>query len=122
MVDYTPTHVPGHAVTFTASAAVTGGRLVEVSGDWTVAHAAAGSQKVVGTAGHDAAVGAQVTVHCPGRPIAEANTTAAVAAGDHLKASATGVVPFVGTDPEPARVGLALAAAAIGAPCSYQTA
>ena len=36
MGDYTPKHKPGHAITFTASAAVTGGQQVEVTGDYEV--------------------------------------------------------------------------------------
>lgn len=120
MGDFTPIHKPGQAITLTASAAVTGGQLLEVTGDLTVGPAAANSQKVVGQAGHDATAGQRVTVHAPGATVTEAEASAAIAAGALVKAAATGTVAtFVGTDPEPARIGLALAAAAVGAQCRY---
>ena len=53
MADYLPKHTPGQAITLTASAAVTGGRLVAVSGAGTVAPAGADSAAVVGVAGFD---------------------------------------------------------------------
>lgn len=63
MADYTPIFTGG-VVPFTAttSAAVTGGRVLEVSGDGTVAQAGAGSLISIGVAAHDAASGAKVTV------------------------------------------------------------
>lgn len=121
MSDFTPIHKPGQAITLTASVAVTGGQLLEVTGDLSVGPAAANSVKVVGQAGHDAAAGQRVTVHAPGSTVTEAETSAAVAAGASVKAAAAGKVTtfVVGTDPEPARIGLALAAAAVGAQCRY---
>jgi len=55
MADYLPRYTPGDAITQTASAAITGGRLVEVSATGTVATAAADSAKVVGVAAADVA-------------------------------------------------------------------
>lgn len=55
MADYTPRYTPGDAITQTSSAAITGGRLVSVSGDGTVATSAADSANVVGVAGADVA-------------------------------------------------------------------
>lgn len=123
MGDYTPVYKPGQTITSTASAAITGGQLLEVSGDNTVAPAAAGSLKVVGQAGHDAAIGARVTIHAPGRPVCEATASGAIAAGDRLKAAAAGkVAKYVdGTDAATLVVGVALAAAADTATVRYQS-
>lgn len=55
MADYTPRHTPGEAITLTASAAITGGRLVVVSGSGTVATAGADANNVVGVAAVDVA-------------------------------------------------------------------
>ena len=124
MGDFTPIHKPGHALTLTASAAVVGGQQVEVSGNLPVAPAAAGSQTVIGQAGHDAAAGERVTVHAPGRTVTEATASGAVVAGDPLKAAATGkVTKFVaGTDSHLAYLGVALSGATDGQACRYQPA
>lgn len=124
MPNYTPRFKPGQAITFTASAAVTGGQPVEVTGDRTVGPAGAASVKYCGQAGHDAAAGEQVTVHTPGRPVHEALAAAAIAAGDHVMVAAgSRVAKFtVGADPEPARIGLALNGAAAGQPCRFLSA
>lgn len=108
MADYLPLFKPGAAVTFSASTAVTGGRLVEITGDRTVAHAAAASTKVAGIAAHDAAVGDHVTVYSGGvqRPVA----SGAIAAGDRVAPAADGKVATGTTG----TIGLALAAAADG--------
>lgn len=117
MPDFTPPFKPGHAVTFTASAAVTGGQLVEVTGPMQVGPAAAGSAKVIGQPGHDATAGTPVTVHLPGKTVTAATASGAVTAGDHVKAAAGGrVAKFTpGTDAETTRVGLAITTAADGA-------
>lgn len=116
MGDFTPRFKPGHAVTFTASAAVTGGQLVEVSGNMQVAPATAGSQKVVGQPGHDALAGEPVTVHTPGKTVTTAVASGAIAAGDPVKAAAAGKVTkfVVGTDADLARFGTALEGVADG--------
>lgn len=115
-MDFTPTHKPGHAVTFTASAAVTGGQLVEITGNMTVGPAGAGSSKVVGQPGHDAALGEPVTIHLPGKTVTSLVASGTVAAGDPIKAAAAGKGSkfTVGTDPEAARFGTALEGATDG--------
>ncbi len=124
MSDFTPIITPAYQWTSAASAAVTGGQYVEVTGDNTVGPAAAGSQKVVGQAAHDAAAGASLTVHSPGRIVTEAVAAAIVTAGQPLKTAANGqVTPLVvGTDNDILRVGIALAGAAAGALCRHQSA
>lgn len=63
MADYAPVYANGaKPFTKTASAAVTGGQLVETTTASAVAPAGAASTKVVGVAAHDAASGAKVTV------------------------------------------------------------
>lgn len=63
MADYTPVYKAGiEPKTYTTSAAVTGGRVVAVSGTGTIAHAGADDATVVGVAAHDAGSGERVTV------------------------------------------------------------
>ena len=108
MADYLPLFDPGAAVTYATSADVTGGRLVEITGDRTVAHAGADSTKVVGVAARDTKSGDSVTVYSGGvqRPIA----AGAVAAGDRVAAAADGKVATALTG----TIGIALAAAEDG--------
>lgn len=78
--------------TLQASAAITGGRLVEVTGTGTVAHAGAGSVKVIGVSANDAASGAKVQVWPLAGLTHKVLGTGAVSAGDMLAAGAAGVV------------------------------
>lgn len=55
MADYVPLYLPGKVFTTTASAAITGGQAVKVSGSGTVATNAAASTYIIGTAAQDAA-------------------------------------------------------------------
>jgi hypothetical protein len=48
MADYVPLYLPGNAVNSTASATITGGQAVYVSGSGTVANAAAAANIPVG--------------------------------------------------------------------------
>jgi hypothetical protein len=92
MADYTPIH-SGGAIPFTTttSAAVTGGQLVAVSGNFTVGVAGAGSAVVSGVAAHDAASGAKVTVWPLRNVTHEITSTGTIAAGDGIQAGALGV-------------------------------
>ncbi|MEE6295191.1 capsid cement protein [Georgenia wangjunii] len=114
MADYTPLFKPGDAVTHTASADVTGGRVVEITGNRQVAAAGADSAKVVGVAGFDAQSGESVTVFSGGvqRPIA----AGAITAGARVATGAGGTVSATGTN----KIGTALAAAADGAAVPIQ--
>lgn len=93
MGDYTPIYTGG-VVPFSAttSAAVTGGRLAEVSGDGTVATAGAGSLVVVGVFGHDAASGARVDVWPLDNCVHELVSSGAITAAAGVVAGAAGVV------------------------------
>lgn len=114
---------PGAPVTFKASAAVTGGRNVEVSGVGTVAHAAAaGSTKIVGQAAHDALIGQDVVVLTRGSGVHRSAAAAEIAAGVLVKDSGTsGVAAWVsGTDGQHLIVGLTLSgSSAAGDPIDY---
>lgn len=107
MSDYTPKFKPGQAVTFAASADITGGRVVEISGDREIATSAADSAKAFGIAGFDANTGDNVTVFIGGvqRPIAGG----VIAAGAKVTTDATGKVVALGAGTNP--IGRALQAA-----------
>lgn len=109
MAEYLPIYQPGQAVTLKASAAVTGGRIVEVSGNGTVAHAAAGSVKTVGVAAFDSPADGNVTIFTGG--VQSVTTGGAVTAGALVDAGATGFVVAGTTAP----LGVALTTATSGA-------
>lgn len=94
---------PGQAYTNEASAAVTGGRLVEVTGPRRVGPAGADSAKVIGAAAFDAAVGADVTVLSGG--VQNLVCSAAITAGARVSAAAAGKVATAGAG---AQIGTAL--------------
>jgi predicted RecA/RadA family phage recombinase len=66
MAEYLPLYAPGKAITRTASAAITGGQLVSVSGSGTVAPAGATDIAWLGVAANDAGNGDNVTVFTGG--------------------------------------------------------
>lgn len=94
MSDYVPIYVPSKVVTLTASAAITGGQLLSVSGSGTVAPtavpgAAAAPTPVVGVAANDTASGARVTVYARGI-VHESVAQGTVTAGDFVSAPLNG--------------------------------
>lgn len=92
MGDYLPYIQAVAPFSSTASAAVTGGQLVEVTGVNTVGPAAVNSVKVVGVAAHDAATSAGLTVHPISGNIHETVSTAGSTQGDRITAAAAGAV------------------------------
>ena len=91
MADYSPVTTGGtKPFTSQASATITGGQLVAVSGAGTVGPAGADSGAVVGVAAHDAASGAKVSVWPLIGPIHETTTSAGVTAGNALASEAAG--------------------------------
>lgn len=97
MPDYLPKHSPGATVTYTTSAAVTGGQLLAITGDLLVAPTA-GAGPVEGVAGRDAATGQEVPVRNGGVHllVASANITA----NQRVQSAANGqVAPWAGTAP-----------------------
>lgn len=111
MGEFLPRFAPGANVTLTASATITGGQLVAVSGDRTVAPAGAGSSAWIGVATNDTASGAKlnVTSGC----VVELTSSGAIAAGANVIAGAAGVVVTIGAETDYSKiVGVALSAAA----------
>lgn len=99
MADYLPKHSSGKPFTATASAAVTGGRVLIVSGAGTVSHAGADAvpATLIGVAGFDAAIGESVTVYpLPGVHVLTAG--APIVAGATLGTLAAGKVDDAGTN------------------------
>lgn len=99
MADYLPRFNPGDVITSQASAAITGGRLVAVSGTGTVATAAADSLLVVGVAAFDvAASGDKVTVFATrGGGVHKLVASGAITAGNGIAADTGGKVKAVTT-------------------------
>jgi predicted RecA/RadA family phage recombinase len=115
MVDYLPKFKPGQAITRTASAAITGGQVVVVTGSGTVGPSTAITHAFVGVAAHDAAIGQEVTVFKGGiqRPLA----SAAITAGDIVVCAAAGRVVTNAAPGAGQQVGIALTTqAAAGSP------
>lgn len=93
MADYTPVFSGGaQPFTATTSAAVTGGRVLEVSGNNTVAHAGAASTVAVGVAAHDAASGAKVSVWPLDNVVHELSASGAITAAAGIVTAAAGEV------------------------------
>lgn len=116
MADYLPIRIPGQALVATASAAITAGQIVEVSGNDTVAPAGAGSAKWLGVAAFDAKAGDRVTIHAGGTQAPKAS--GAVTAGDQVAAAANGRVATSADGA--AALGVALTNAADGAEVRVQ--
>ncbi|PKQ36536.1 MAG: DUF2190 domain-containing protein [Actinobacteria bacterium HGW-Actinobacteria-11] len=91
MADFIPTFSPGRAVTFQATAAVTGGTLVTVSADRSVRTAGA-ADLVIGTAGFDAGIGDDVTVFLRGNGVHTLTADGPVDAGDQVATASGGTV------------------------------
>lgn len=99
---------PGQAVSFTATTAIVGGNVVEVTGNRQVGvPAAAASVKTIGSAGHDAAIGDQVAVHLNG-PVDTFVSAAAITAGAKVENATLGKIQTATTG---AVLGIALTAA-----------
>lgn len=110
MVDYLPKFKPGHAVTFTASGTVTGGRLQAVTGNRTCADAGADASTVVGVAGFDGVSGDPVLVFTRAGGVQQLTASGAIAAGARVISATGGKIATVGAGSNP--IGIALEAAA----------
>lgn len=113
MAEYLPIHTPGQAITLKASATITGGQVVAVSGSGTVAPAGADSTAWVGVAGNDAATNDNVTIWCGGTQ--ECTASGAITAGDPLECAASGAVATQAAGTASTVIGIALTTAANGA-------
>jgi len=90
MAEYFPLHVPGRAFTRTASATITAGQLVIVTGSGTVGPGSAATAAWLGVAGNDAANGDLVTVFAEG--VQRIVATGTVTAGQTVEAATAGTV------------------------------
>ena len=113
MSDYVPLFKPGEAYTATASAAITGGKALCVSGDGTVAVAAAAASLIIGVSAFDvAASGDKVGVFARGT-IHRLTAAGAITAGQVVEAAAAGAVATHTQGTNDVRVfGIALTSAA----------
>lgn len=104
-------------LTYTASAGVTGGQLVEhTTGDRQCQPAGANSNKVAGLAIHSAATGEIVTVAAEG--VWDIIASGSIAAGDRLVTDSAGRVKTAGATPDARQlVGIAQNDAIDGALC-----
>lgn len=112
MAEYTPIRKPGADVPIATSAAVTGGQVVAISGNSTVAPAGAASAAWFGVAAFDAATGETVTVHRGG--VHELTASGAIVAGANVITAAAGAVATAGAGTFDQVVGIAISAAAGG--------
>ena len=106
MSAYLPHFFPGKAVTFTAGADVTGGRLVAVSGPMSITHANDDDLAVVGVAGDDTKQGDLVVVYSGG--VQKLVASGAISAGEIVGLASDGCVSSTGD----IKVGIALTGAA----------
>lgn len=90
MAEYVPLHIPGKAITRQASAAITGGQLVRVSGSGTVAPTSAASADWLGVAANDCASGDQVSIYLEG--VQRLVASGAITAGATVEGAAAGAV------------------------------
>jgi hypothetical protein len=119
MAEYLPDKEPGQDITMTASAGITAGQLVRVSGSGTVAPTSAASADWLGVAGSDTASGAKLTVYTGGVQILVASGT--IAAGANVEGAASGqAASHTNGTADYNIVGLALTAATVGNPVSVQ--
>lgn len=104
MADYLPKFEG--PFTLPASATVTGGRLVEVSGAGTVAPGTDDSAKVAGVAGFDVASGEGVTIFPLPGVVHYLVASGGITAGARVACDADGKVQTIGANTNP--IGLAL--------------
>ncbi|WP_278101674.1 capsid cement protein [Microbacterium proteolyticum] len=90
MVEYMPLFQPGTQITRQASASVTGGQLVVVSGSGTVAPSSGATHAWVGVAAVDAVSGDDLTVYRMG--VQRLTASGSITAGQTVEPAANGAV------------------------------
>lgn len=116
MADYSPKFIYAEQITSTASATITGGQVLVVSGSGTVAPAGADAANVIGVACTDAASGAYVSYNPRGK-VHVTTTAGAVTAGNNAFTGAAGTVDDTGTAAN--KIGVFLTSAASGATAEW---
>lgn len=102
----------------TASATVTGGQILAVSGSGTLAPATANSAAVVGIAIADAASAAAVRVFCPSG-VWTGTSSGSITAGDKLVAGAAGTLATIAANTFEKIVGTSLDTVTTGLPVRW---
>lgn len=92
MADYSPIYTPSNTFTSVTSGTVTGGQVLIVSGNDTVAASSGTSAAAVGVAAHDAGSGKNITIHKLAGVIHETVAAAGATAGNLLIPAASGGV------------------------------
>lgn len=92
MAEYAPVYTSAEPYSLNASAAITGGRLVEITTAASVGPAAAGSTKVAGVAAHDAAINTKVLIWPLLNSTHEIDSAGPIAVGDGVQAGAGGTI------------------------------
>jgi predicted RecA/RadA family phage recombinase len=112
MAEFLPDFAPGTDVTFTASADITGGQLVAITGDLTVGPCGTASASAWrGVAANDAKSGEKVLVRSGG--VVTLTASGAIAAGAPVVPAASGAVATIGSETVYTKVvGIAESAAA----------
>lgn len=114
MAEYLPLYLPGMAFTSQASATITGGQALFVSGSGTVAPATSAANIIIGVAAFDAASGDKVTVFGRGT-IHKLTASGTVTAADVVEGAAAGAVATHTQGTNDVRVfGIALTTATTG--------
>jgi predicted RecA/RadA family phage recombinase len=111
MAEYLPHRTEG-PITTTASAAVTAGQLLAVTGSGTMGPAGAASNAWIGVAMYDAPSGGKVSVSIEGVQLLTASAT--IAAGDSVVAAAAGQIVTAATPASDVFVGKALTGGTVG--------
>jgi len=113
MAEYLPLHAPGQAITRQASATITAGQLVIVTGSGTVGPGSAATHLWVGVAANDAINGDNVTIFAGG--VQRIAATGTVTAGQLVEAATAGTVATHTNGTNDFNVvGLALTTATVG--------
>lgn len=109
MAEYLPLHDEGDSFTRSASATITAGQLLRVSGSGTVAPVSAASADWIGVAAFDASSGDNVTVYAGG--VQRLTASGTVTAGDIVVGAAAGAVVTNAAPGAGQQVGVALTTA-----------
>jgi hypothetical protein len=102
----------------TASATITGGQVVAVSGSGTVAPAGAASAAVIGYAIDDAASGTNTFVLTRG-PVSQSTASGGITAGAQVVSAASGAVATIGANTFEKILGTALDTVTTGQPIRW---
>lgn len=111
MPEFLPHYIEG-PISMVASASITGGQVLEVTGNMTCGPAGAASTKVCGVAARDAVSGASLTVYIDG--VFDLTAAGAIAAGDKVCTGAAGTVSTIGANTFATMIGVALEAISNG--------